>query len=176
MHTQFIPFPTLHTPRLTLRPLTAEDAPELFVHRSDPRMLEFVDIVPAQTLEEVQQFIRKINANVEDGLSVFWAMSLKDHPALIGTICLWNLSVEKSTAEIGYMLHPDFQGRGYMHEALASVVAYGFEVMKADLIKACSHPKNIASIRLLEKNGFKWTGDIEGYTVYAQSIDQYKQF
>lgn len=172
MRTQFVPFPTIYTERLELRQLVEADTPELFVHRTDPRMLEFLEIVPAKTLEEVQQFIRKINASVEDGSSVFWAMSLKNQPALIGTICLWNLSPETSTAEIGYMLHPDFQGQGYMQEALVSVVAYGFDVMQAGLIEGFVHVKNMPSIRLLERNGFKPGEEKNGHIAFRQRGDE----
>ena len=168
MRTHFIPFPTLQTERLDLRPLVAEDAPQLFVQRSDPRMLAFVEIVPPGTLEEIGEFIQKINAGVAAGESVFWAVALQNSPELIGTICLWNLSVAQSTAELGYMLHPDFQGQGYMQEALVSVVAYGFDVMQANLIEAFSHPENIPSIRLLERNHFVRTGEVEGYAVFTQ--------
>lgn len=168
MLAQFVPFPTLHTERLELRQLRPEDAPEIFVHRSDPRMLEFAEIVPARTLEDARQHIQKINAGIADGASVFWGITLKNSPALIGTICLWNISVEKSAAELGYMLHPDFQGKGYMQEALVSVVAYGFEIMQANLMEAFSHPKNGPSIRLLERNGFVCTGEVDGYAVFRQ--------
>lgn len=166
MFTNFDPFPTLHTERLTLRQLVATDAGEIFVLRSDPRMLTFLEIVPARTLEDVRPVMQRINANLADGTAVFWAIALKSSPKLIGTICLWNISVEKSTAELGYMLHPDFQGKGYMQEALVSTVAYGFEVMQASLIEAFSHSGNIASVRLLERNGFVCSGEKEGYSAF----------
>ena len=171
MFTQFTPFPTLHTERLELRQLVEADTPELFVHRTDPRMLEFLEIVPAKTFEDVRQLIEKINTNVAEGNSVFWAMCLKNQPKLIGTICLWNLSPETSTAEIGYMLHPDFQGQGYMQEALVSVVAYGFDVMQAGLIEGFVHAKNMPSIRLLERNGFVPGGEKDGYLAFRQRRD-----
>ncbi|MCY7330294.1 MAG: GNAT family N-acetyltransferase, partial [Saprospiraceae bacterium] len=105
MFTNFNPFPTLHTERLTLRQLVATDAPEMLVLRSDPRVLTFLEIVPARTLEDVRPVMQRVEASMAEGTSVFWAIALQDRPKLIGTICLWNLSEEKSTAEIGYMLH-----------------------------------------------------------------------
>ncbi len=132
-------------------------------------MLEFLDIVPARTLEDVRPVMQRIAANIVDGTSVFWAIALKDSPTLIGTICLWNISVEKSTAEIGYMLHPDFQGRGYMQEALVTVLAYGFEVMQAQLIEGFCHPQHVASIRLLERNGFVRAGEVDGLAAFRRN-------
>ncbi len=174
MQATFHPFPTLHTARLVLRQLVAADAPEIFVHRSDPRMLEFVDIPVATTLEDAQQFIGKINAGIAENASIFWAIALKSNPKLIGTICLWNLSVEKSAAELGYMLHPDFQGQGYMQEALVSTVAYAFDVMEVRLIEAFCQAKNIPSVRLLERNGFVRSGEGDGYLHFAYGIAQYQ--
>ena len=168
MITPFHPFPTLHTERLLLRQLVAADAPEIFVHRSDPRMLEFVEIPVAKTLEDASQFIQKIDAAIAEQASIYWVITLKNHPALIGTICLWNLSVETATAEMGHMLHPDFQGQGYMQEALIRVVDYAFEVMRADWITAFPHRNNVRSIRLLERNGFVRSGESEGYVQFAR--------
>ncbi len=172
MRTNFSPFPTLHTARLQLRALRPTDAPEIFVQRSDPRMLEFVDIVPAQNLQDAEQFIRKINDGISTGHWIYWGISRHDHPLLLGTICLWHLAPETSTAEIGYMLHPDFQRQGLMQEALVRVIDYGFDTMQAKNLVALPQAENIASIRLLERNHFMYQGEKAGYGLFARHSEQ----
>lgn len=154
MQINFNPFPELFTERLQLRQLALSDEHEIYVQRSDPRIIQYLDRPEASDLDAARLFIQNINAGVAENRAVYWAITLKNNPALIGTICLWNIAPEKSSVELGYSLHPDFQGKGYMQEALEKVVDYGFVVMQADAIEAFSHPENAPSIRLLQKNNF----------------------
>ena len=151
----FHPFPTIRTERLELRALIIEDEKEIFFFRSDPGILEHLDMTPAKTIEEAREFIQKIEKVVRNGDSIYWAINQINRPGLIGTICLWNISVENNSAEIGYVLHPDFQGKGFINEAVKGVIDYGFKTMKLDLIQADLSPDNVKSIRVLEKNNFK---------------------
>ncbi len=150
----FTPFPLLTTERLILRKAVIEDAPEIFFLRSDPRVLKYIDREPAQSLEEAQQFITLITDNLESNNGINWAISLKDDSRLIGTIALWRLIKEHHRAEIGYTLHPDFQGKGIMDEAMKAIIDYGFNVMNLHSIEANINPDNKASQNLLERNNF----------------------
>lgn len=85
---------------------------------------------------------------------ITWAITLKEDTKLIGTICFWNIQKEHYRAEIGYVLHPDFQRKGIMQEAIAEVIKFGFQVMKLHSIEANTNPNNTSSIRLLERNKF----------------------
>ena len=57
-------------------------------------------------------------------------------------------------AEIGFELLPDFQGKGFMHEAIEKVLAYCFDVIQLQSIEAYAHADNEGSIKVLERNGF----------------------
>ncbi len=150
----FHPFPNFKTERLELRALRDEDEKEIFFFRSDPAILEFLDMPPAKTIEEARAFIKKIENIVQDGESIYWGIQLKNKLELIGTICLWNISSENCSAEVGYVLHPAFQGMGYMQEALKYVLDYGFKIMSLKSINADLSPNNLKSVRILEKNNF----------------------
>src|SRR5690606_2517771 len=101
------------------------------------------------------EFIRKINKGIAENESILWGITLNENvQKIIGTICLWNVSIEENKAEIGYVLHPDFQGKGIMQEAVKAVIDYGLNTMQLDKIEASIHPENIKSIRLLEKYDF----------------------
>ena len=101
-----------------------------------------------------KNFIEKILSAIKKNQSVYWAITLKDEDTLIGTICLWNISIENNTAEIGYELLPDFQGKGIMQEAISKIIEYGFNKMKLKVITAFTHPGNSRSTNLLLKNNF----------------------
>ena len=84
----FTPFPKLATKRLTLRQLNMEDEKEIFVHRSDERILKYIDIPKAETIEDARNFIEKINKGIDENGWVYWEITFKNDSQLIGTICL----------------------------------------------------------------------------------------
>ena len=59
--------------------------------------------------------------------------------------------------EIGFILHPDFWGRGFAREALEVVLARGFAVHALDHVIADVDPRNAASLGLLARLGFHET-------------------
>lgn len=143
--------PLLTTERLILRSLALEDAPDVLRIRSDDRVNKYLDRPKASSIEDALVFIRKIQAADE---GIYWAISLKDNNTLIGTACFWNIVIEKKSGEIGYELHPDYQGKGIMQEAITAVIKYGFETAGFNIITALTSPDNEKSVRLLERNNF----------------------
>ena len=155
----FTPFPNLITDRLVLRQLSVNDENEIFKLRSDESVNKYLSRSKANSVEEARAFINKINTSIHNNESLYWGITLKESSALVGTICLWNISKENETAEIGYELIPDSQGKGIMQEALLKVIEFGFENMKLKTIEAHTHPDNDSSTKLLEKNNFKKIGE-----------------
>lgn len=150
----FTPFPLLDTDKLYLRQVTLNDAPEIFFLRSDERMMQYLDRAPAASLQEAEQFIQQINSLEKTNDAITWAITLKEAPKLLGTICFWNIQKQHYRAELGYALHPDYQGKGLMQEALTIILEYGFRVLNLHSVEANVNPNNVASIKLLERNGF----------------------
>lgn len=78
--------------------------------------------------------------------------------------CVGNISVEKKTdvycknAEIGYTLKIDSSSRGIMTEAVKQICKIAFEQLDIVRITAIVYNPNIASKRVLEKNGFVLEG------------------
>lgn len=105
------------------------------------------------------RFIKEINEERKNKKSISWGITLKGHPGIVGTICLWNFSNDHTTAEVGYDLNPEFQKRGIMDEALKSVINFGWGKLNLHKIEAFTHKENESSIRLLEKNRFNCNED-----------------
>jgi len=148
-----------------------EDAGEIFIMRSDERMVQYVDIPIAKDLEDAKAFIRKIDKGIDDNEWINWGLYQKGSVKLMGTVCIWNIYADGSQGEAGYMLLPEFQGKGYMQEALEAVIPYGFNTMKLLRIEAYTHAKNEASLKLLEKFRFvkcmPAEGNAQGMEVYV---------
>jgi ribosomal-protein-alanine N-acetyltransferase len=151
----FTPFPVLTTERLILRCLELSDDQLLFKLRSNKIVNQYIVRPKQKDIKEIRSFISKINDEINNNEWIYWVISLKDDQTLIGDICLWNFSEEKTVAEIGYELDPAFQGKGFMSEALKKIIEFGFKKIELDAIEAYTHKNNNNSTKLLLKYNFK---------------------
>ncbi|MFV8271138.1 GNAT family N-acetyltransferase [Flavobacterium sp. GT2N3] len=150
----FSPFPNLETERLLLRRVDANDIKEIFALRSNPETMKYIPRPLLKTDEEALEHIAMIDTKIETNEGINWAITFKDNPKLIGIIGHYKIKPEHFRAEIGYMLLPEYHGKGIISEAVKVAVQYGFKTMKLHSIEAILDPKNHGSAKVLEKNGF----------------------
>ena len=150
----FSPFQNLETERLYLRRVTKEDVNEIFALRSDQEVMKYIPRPLVKSDEDALAHIAMIDEKIDSNEGINWAITLKGNPKLIGIIGHYRIRPEHFRAEIGYMLLPEYQGKGIISEAIKEVVNYGFEVMKLHSIEAIIDPENFASEKVLQKNGF----------------------
>lgn len=150
----FSPFPDLISERLRFRKINADDVAEMFALRSDPEVMKFVPRPLAKNPQEALDHIELINSKIDSNDGINWAITLKDNPEMIGIIGHYKTLPEDHRSEIGYMLSPKHQQKGYISEAISAVVKYGFEDMQLHSVEAIIDPENFASARVLEKNHF----------------------
>lgn len=164
---KFVPFPELHTERLHLRELCGDDVEAIFSLKTHPKVNTYINRPPTTRREDARYFINTmINGDME-GKWVYWGICLKDWPEVIGTVCLWEFSPTGDKADIGYEMHPDFQGLGYMREAAQAVVKYGFQELNLKYIDGIMQSANQPSRRLLEKLDFQFVKVLENEEKFA---------
>jgi ribosomal-protein-alanine N-acetyltransferase len=157
----FTPFQNLETERLLLRRVDNADLKEVIALRSNPETMKYIPRPLVKTDQEGLDHIAMINDKIEANEGINWAITIKDNPQLIGIIGHYRIKPEHHRAEIGYMILPEFSGKGIVTEAVKAVVKYGFEQMKLHSIEAVIDPDNIASAKVLEKNGFIKEGHLK---------------
>jgi ribosomal-protein-alanine N-acetyltransferase len=150
----FTPFPNLETERLVLRRVNENDANEIFTLRSNPETMKYIPRPLVKSIDDALEHIAMIDAKIESNEGINWAITYKDNPKLIGIIGHYRIKPEHFRAEVGYMLLPEFHGKGIISEAIKEVVNYGFNEMKLHSIEAIIDPENFGSARVLEKNNF----------------------
>lgn len=153
-HIDFYPFPVLTTSRLMLKKLTRSDAGGIFSLRSNEDVIRYTGIKKYAAIDEAHAYISRIGEDLARNECIMWSIRLISNDQFIGSICIWNIASDGACAEIGYDLLPQYQGQGFMQEALKAVIGYGFEGMKLSSIVAYLRTQNTRSIRLLERNGF----------------------
>ena len=144
----------IKTERLELRLLLQTDVDSIFVLRSCPVINEYIVRDLEIEKNDAMAFIDKTIKGTEGKEIGYWVIQLKENETCIGTICLWNFSEDRKTAEVGYGLLLEFHKKGIMNESLKAVLDFGFNTLKLKTIEAFTHKNNRASQKLLEKNQF----------------------
>ena len=178
-------FPTIETARLLLREIVQSDAPALFAVHGDPESMKWFGVDPIADEAAAGKLVDLFagwRAMANPGTR--WGIQIKGQASLAGTCGLfgWNRGWRKCT--VGYELHPKARGHGYMQEALRACLSWGFENMQLNRIEAQVHPQNTASVRSVERVGFKregllrqlgfWSGqfhDMYQYSLLRQEWD-----
>ena len=145
---------TPETKRLAFKYTDLEDAALVFALRSSPIVRKYIMQPLAKKEEEAITHINKLIYNLNENIAIAWTLIDKTSIEKIGSICLWNFSEDKKTAEVGYDLLPDYFNKGYMSEALEAVIHFGFNKFNLNTIEAFTHIENEPSKKVLEKNGF----------------------
>lgn len=163
----FLPFPTLKTERLVLRQVNADDAKEILSLRSNDEVMKYIPRPYLKTIDDALELIAMFDDKIETGIGINWGICFLDEPdKLIGIIGHYRLKPEHYRAEVGYMIFPEYHGKGIVSEALQVVVEYGFKEMKLHSIEAILDPENKASEKVLLKNGFVKEGHLRENEYY----------
>lgn len=148
---------TLETERLLLRPFQAGDFGAMFAIYSRSDVAEYL-LWDARTEAQTRATLEKRIAarSIEkEGDFMALAAALKTTGELIGDLVLGWTSEEHRTGEVGFIVHPDHQGRGYATEAMRAVLDLAFDDMKLHRVIGQVESRNAASERVLEKLGFR---------------------
>ncbi|WP_074588506.1 GNAT family N-acetyltransferase [Pedobacter antarcticus] len=155
MEINFSPFPVLKSGRLTLREITSADVDAVFALRSDPDTMRYIPRPLAKNTEDALTLIGTFEEMLIKKECINWAITLSDNEKLlVGMICLIRIQPENFRTEVGYILHPDFRGKGIMLEAVNRIVKYAFADLKFHTLEAVIDPRNIASQKVLDAAGF----------------------
>lgn len=145
---------SLVTERCLLRPPTIDDVPHIFKMMSDEDVTRYLGRFPMASEDEAVQQIQTYLTGFDEQQSVTWVICWREDGSIMGTCSLFNLLKAHFRAELGYILTPEWWGRGIMSEVVRAVIDYGFDNMHLHSIMAQIDPDNDASRRLLEKHGF----------------------
>ena len=151
----FQPFPNLESERLVFRRLKDSDAPEVFKIRSNPERMKFIPRPILQNEEEALAMIQMMNAKIDENTDINWGVCLKNSDKIIGFMGFYRVQPESYRTEIGYMILPEYDGKGYVSEAVTTMLNYAFNTVGFHSVEAVIDPNNFGSARVLEKNGFR---------------------
>ncbi|WAA66117.1 GNAT family N-acetyltransferase [Microbacterium oxydans] len=147
----------IRTARLLLRPIVLADAEAMHAYKSDPDAVRYVPYEPL-TLADVERRIATTWANTQfaqEGDAVSLAVEDRETGALLGDVVLFWRGETDRAGEVGYIFDPRVGGRGYATEAVAALLALGFDGLGLLRIVARIDDRNTSSARVAERLGFR---------------------
>ncbi len=146
----------LKSARLLLRPMEADDAEIILGYRSDAIANQYQGWIP-KTIGDVLDFIKNRVSRTIDMAGTWYQFVLikNESGELIGDIGVCFLDADKKQVELGYTLDKNHQGKGYATEALVEIIGYLFNELNKHRIVTSIDPRNIKSIELVERLGFR---------------------
>jgi RimJ/RimL family protein N-acetyltransferase len=145
------------TERLLLRRFTPDDFEPLLAIQSRPdvaRWLYWEARGPDEVRASLQNKVRGTTLT-EDGDSISFAVVLRESHELVGDCVIFLVSREHRQGEIGYIFHPDHQGRGYATEAAGLLLEIAFVDLGLHRVVGRLEPRNAASAGVLERIGMR---------------------
>lgn len=147
------------TDRLLLRPFRASDFEAAHAYASVEEVTRYTSFGP-NSPAETREFLARAEAEAaeEPRQHYNFAITLRGEDHVIGGTGFRIDQPAHRGAELGYVLHHDYWGRGIATEAAAAVMRFGFESANLHRIIARCHPDNIGSARVMEKLGMRYEG------------------
>jgi ribosomal-protein-alanine N-acetyltransferase len=151
----FEAFPELESSKLKYIHITLKDADTLFIIRTNKDVMKYMDTDPMKSISDSEKLIESLDESFKSGNGINWGIIEKTTDKFIGYFGIWRIDQKHCRGEIGYALHPDYWGKGYMQETINTIVEFGFNKLNLHSYEANVNPDNLDSIKLLEKLGFK---------------------
>jgi ribosomal-protein-alanine N-acetyltransferase len=146
----------LQTSRLTIRELTPADAAFVLELLNEPAFHRYIGDKGVRDLAGAEKYIREgpQASYAKHGFGL-WRVALKADDTPVGMCGLLKRDF-LDHPDLGYALLARHGGKGYAFEAASATLAHARSTLKLGPLHALTAPENPASIRLLDKLGFRF--------------------
>ena len=159
----FKKMPTIRTARLTLRKMSVSDSADMYDYSRRSIVTKYLLWTEHESETQTYNFLSDVSDWYKRGAYFDWAVTLTDSGKMIGTCGFTSIDFENGRAEVGYVLNPDFWGRGIATEAVSAVIEFAFKELGANRVEAHFIEGNNASLRVMEKCGMSFEGYLRQY-------------
>ena len=177
----------IETERLLLRRFAIEDAEQMFNNwASDPDNVKYLSWPAHKDRAETESIIKMWVGEYSSDKTYRWSIVNRQTSEVIGGIDVVKMFEDIECCEIGYVLSKRFWNRGIMTEALRAVLEYLFSKVSFHRIQLRHDVGNIASGKVMLKNGLQREGILResekspqgkwrDMVIYSILIDEFKE-
>lgn len=150
--------PKLLTARTCLRRMMKSDSYDMYEYAKRDDVTRYLLWDPYPNENYTHRYLSYLQTRYRAGDFYDWAVVMRDTYKMIGTCGFTRFSIESNSAEVGYVLNPDFWGMGIAPEVVSKVLAFGFNELDLNRIEARYMVGNDRSRRVMEKVGMTFEG------------------
>lgn len=150
--------PVINGTTLRLQPWRWSDLDALLAIFGDARVERFLSIARLQHHKDALAFLDGIEQGARERSLLQWAIARNEDDAVVGSCTLAAIDWAHQRAEVGFAVAPAYWRSGVMREVLPLLIAHAFDSLGLQRLEADVDPENIASLQLLERNGFQREG------------------
>ena len=164
----FDPDADIRGARVYLRPPTMQD----YAAWAELRALSRQHLTPWEpqwardelTRSSFRRRLKAAQREMRDDLSYSYLIFAETPLRLVGGLNISNVRRGiAQAASIGYWIGAPYAGRGLMTDAVRAVAPFAFNSLRLHRLEAACLPTNVASMRVLEKAGFRLEGQARQY-------------
>lgn len=156
-------FHSLEGENICFKSLSTNDVNEIHNYASDEEVSRFIGWNLMSTLNETREHIETMIKRESAGTHLYASIVLKLTKAIIGTAMIFNFDQEANHAEIGYVFHKEYWGKGYGRESVNLMSDFALNSLNLHKLHARVVDANIGSARILAKNGYELEGRLKDY-------------
>jgi RimJ/RimL family protein N-acetyltransferase len=165
------------TERLVLRPFVEADASAFAAIHAQPDVVRYL-YSETRSDEEAAEIVRaRVGATTiaAEGDQLNIVLVLAESGAFVGDISLAYRSELNATAEIGFVIDPAYQGRGFATEGARAVLDLAFEGTEIRRVVGGSDARNLGSAAVLARLGMRQEAHfVENELVKGEWTDELK--
>ena len=140
---------------ITIRRMQSSDADALYRLLSDPTVMRCLE--PPYDRAQTEAFLRR--AGLAEPPLVY---AVQEDEHFIGYVIYHDY--DKDSVEIGWVLFPEYWGRGYASELTDRLISWARKERKSIVIECV--PEQVATVHLAAQKGFRMEGITDGLAVY----------
>ncbi|MGC8481383.1 MAG: GNAT family N-acetyltransferase [Acidimicrobiales bacterium] len=151
-----LPGNAIASDRVVLRALTPDDIPALYDYHSRASVHRYL----FSNVPDEASFRRQVMKDGWDSPKLEvdndvlrLGVIRREGEVLVGDVMLRLLSVQHRRVELGWIIHPEYQGHGYATEAAHLLIHYAFEIRGMHRVVARIDSRNLASRKVIERLG-----------------------
>jgi [ribosomal protein S5]-alanine N-acetyltransferase len=152
------PISRIGSPRLCIRPLDAQDLPDLLCMNGDPAVTQFLPYATWQSMSDGAAWLERMAALAATGTGQQCVVVRQADARVIGSLLFFKYDEGSRRIELGYALGRAHWGQGLMGEAVQAACLFAFDHLGIRRIEAEVNPANLASCALLRRVGFTLEG------------------
>ena len=157
---KLINIPVIDLGDIVLRAVEYDDYRDMFEYGSDDEVTKMLNWDSYRTVQDAKDAVNNVFlTRPSKGTPSAYAIIHKEDNKMIGTCDFFRVDWEKESGEIGYCLNRDYWNRGYITKSCKAVIEFGFNYLGLNKIEIGHMKDNIGSKRVIEKCGFKYTGE-----------------